>query len=504
MKRRFFALILALVTVLAAVCTGCSQSTENAQTPTASEADASAAAQPGEENAAAEPEPDDPFASRQAEKDDLPEADFGGRDFIVVGSDEEGFGVYITTEELNGEGVNDAIYKRNLTVEERFNAKTVYYGVDTYGNVATLIAKTVKAGDGDSFDMIQYHVVSSGGNAAKGYYLNWYDIPNVDFSRNWWSASNVEDLTINGKCFIAMGDFALSTVGRSYVMLYDRDEAKNYQLEDFYAVVKEGRWTLDALQTVCGQVYTDKNGDGVENEGDYYGMGTDLYSNLNTYYWSTGNLIFSRGDSGELEYHYYSEHLVDAYDKCWSLINETAGIYTEGKHKAGMRLFSEYGCLLCNAYLDGTISFLADFEHDYGVIPYPKYDEAQEKYRTMVDGNHEAMSVLVTEPDLEFVGTMAEVLCAESYKQVMPAYFDVCLKQRYAASPADAEMMDLCVKARVFDLGYVYDNWNGASFWFQSMLADASHPDMASYYQKHAKVVEKYYSKVVKLFTDEG
>ena len=63
--------------------------------------------------------------------------------------------------------------------------------------------------------------------------------------------------------------------------------------------------------------------------------------------------------------------------------------------------------------------------------------------------------------------------------------------------------MDLCVNARVFDLGYVYDNWNGASFWFQDMLADASHPDMTSYYQKKAKVVEKYYGKVVKLFTGE-
>ena len=35
------------------------------------------------------------------------------------------------------------------------------------------------------------------------------------------------------------------------------------------------------------------------------------------------------------------------------------------------------------------------------------------------------------------------------------------------------------------------------------MLADASHPDMSSTYQKKAKVVEKYYGKVVKLFTGE-
>jgi hypothetical protein len=503
MKKRLSALLLAgLLAVLPLA--SCSQSTDNAandeNTTTVSPAAQTADAEAGD---AAEPEPDDPYASRMAEQDNLPEHDFGGRDFIVLGSAQEGFGIYIAVDELNGEGVNDAVFRRNLAVEERFNAKTVYEGGTDYGTVSTLVAKAVKAGDSDSYDLIQYHVVSSSGNAMKNYYLNWYDIPNVDFTRNWWSDSNIEDLTIAGKCFLAMGDFALSTVGRSYVMLYDRNEAKNYQLEDFYPIVKEGRWTIDALKSICAAVYTDKNGDGVENEGDYYGMGTDIYSNLNTYFWAMGNQIFSRGDSGELEFHYYSEHLVDSYDKCWDFLNQTPGIFKKGEHRAGTQLFSEYGCLLCNSYLDGTIIYLSDFEHDYGVIPYPKYDEAQEEYRTMVDGNHEAMSVLVTEPDLEFIGTMCEVLCAESYKQVMPAYFDVCLKQRYASSPEDAEMMDLCVNARVFDLGYVYDNWNGASFWFQDMLADASHPDMSSTYQKKAKVVEKYYGKVVKLFTGE-
>ena len=498
--KRTVALLLALLLASLCVLTACS---ENAAEPSkTNEPDAAPASDtPGAEAA---PEPEDPYATRMAEQDNLPEADFGGRDFIVLGSAQEGFGIYIAVDELNGEGVNDTVFRRNLDVEERYNAKTVYEGGTDYGTVSNLVAKAVQAGDSDSYDLIQYHVVSSSGNAMKRYYLNWYDIPHIDFTRNWWSDSNVEDLTVAGKCFLAMGDFALSTVGRSYVMLYDRDEAKNYQLDDFYPIVKEGRWTVDELKAVCEKVYTDTNGDGIENDGDYYGMGTDIYSNLNTYYWATGNQIFSRGDSGELEFHYYSEHLVDSYEKCWELLNQTAGIFKKGEHRAGTQLFSEYGCLLCNSYLDGTIIYLAEFEHDYGVIPYPKYDEAQAEYRTMVDGNHEAMSVLVTEPDLEFIGIMTEVLCAESYKQVMPAYFDVCLKQRYASSPQDAEMMDLCVNARVFDMGYVYDNWNGASFWFQNLLADTSHPDMSSYYAKNSKVVEKYYGKVMKLFTEEG
>jgi len=496
MKKKIFSLLLAVLMILPALVS-CSNSGSN---PEAGTPQPPAAQNPDPGAAPEEAEPEEEINSRLAEKDDLPEADFGGRDFIVLGSDEEGFGVYVAVDELNGEGVNDAVYTRNLTVEERFNAKTVYTGVSSYSTCASQITAAVAAGDSESFDLTQYHVVSSSGNAMKGEYLNWYEIPHVDFTRSWWSDSTIDDLTIAGRCYLAIGDFALSSVGRSYVMLYDKDEAKNYQLDDFYTTVKEGRWTIDALRNVCSVVYTDVNGNGVEDEGDYFGMGTDSYSNLNTYLWSCDNQIFSRGDTGELEFNYYSEHLVNVYDACWNLINQTPGIFKKGEHKAGMKLFSEYGTLTCNAYLDGTISFLANFEHEYGVIPYPKYDEAQAEYKTMVDGNHEAMAVIVTETELDFVGTMCEALCAESYKQVMPAYFDVCLKQRYAQSPEDAEMMDLCVNARVFDLGYVYDNWKGVSFYFQDLLVDVNHPDITSFYQKRKKVAEKYYAKVIELF----
>ncbi len=497
MKQRIFALLLALLLVLPAV--GCAGTGGDTPTPSSVTAESVTQAPAGEDTQPPE-ETIDPLAQRRAEADNLPEADFDGRDFVVLGSDDGGFAWHITVEDQTGEGVNDAIYARNLAIEERFHAKIGYYGIADYRDVGPLIIQTVDSGD-DSFSLVQYHVVASAANALEYCYLNWYDIPHIDFSRSWWSPSNAEDLTINGRCFLAMGDFALSTVGRTYVMIYDRDEAENYQLGNyFYDTVKEGRWTLDALGTVCRQVYTDKNGDGAANDGDYYGLGTDANSNLNTYFWSTGNMIFSRSGTGELEYDYLTEHLVNVYDKCWSLLHETAGVWLGKGHRDGMLRFSEYGCLLCNAYLDGTIIYLADFDHDYGVIPYPKYDEEQEEYRTMVDGNHEAMSVLISAQDLEFVGIMTEALCAESYKQVMPAFFDVCLKQRYASSPEDTEMMDLCVASRVFDFGYVYDNWRGAAFLFEDVLSDASRPDIVSYYEKNADKAEKYYDEVMDLF----
>lgn len=439
--------------------------------------------------------------ARAAISDDLPEKDFGGRNFTVLcvtDSTEK----YLVAEEQTGEGVNDAVYARNLTVDERYNAKVACLSGGTYSECVTLSANTITAGDGDAFDLIQFHVVSNSGNAMKGLYMNWYDIPYVDFEKPWWSDSNINDLTINGHTFLAMGDFALTTIAGTYCMFYDKEVAVNYQLDDLYQVVKDGDWTLDYLGELCEKVYVDTNGNGTADDGDYFGMVSDQQSNLNTYLWSSGNQIFSQNAKGELEYSYFSEHLVDTYNACYDLVNNTTGVYTFMEHEYGVTQFANYNTLTCNAQLGRAVTDLVDFDHEYGIIPYPKYDKNQSEYRTMVDGYHEAMAVGKSAVDLEFIGIMTEVLCAESYKQVMPAYYDVCLKQRYASSAEDAEMIDLCVASRVFDLGYVYDNWNGVSFYFEQLLRDTKQQDITSFYAGKEKAAVNYYDKVVALFTD--
>ena len=109
----------------------------------------------------------------------------------------------------------------------------------------------------------------------------------------------------------------------------------------------------------------------------------------------------------------------------------------------------------------------------------------------------------IAEPEPEFIGIMCEALCAESYRQVMPACFDVCLKQRCAQSPEDAEMTDPCVNARVFGPGCGYDNRKGVSFFFRDLLVGVNHPDITSFYKKREKAANKYCEKAVKLF-EEG
>ncbi|MBQ4605504.1 MAG: hypothetical protein IJB15_02290 [Clostridia bacterium] len=52
--------------------------------------------------------------ARNAISDEIENEDFGGRNFIVLGSDEQDFGSFMYVEELTGEVLNDAVYARNL------------------------------------------------------------------------------------------------------------------------------------------------------------------------------------------------------------------------------------------------------------------------------------------------------------------------------------------------------------------------------------------------------
>lgn len=440
--------------------------------------------------------------ARLSISDELPERNYDGADFISLTTVGE-VGTMIP-EELKGEIVNDEIYNMNIRVEDRFSVKLGAHGVD--GDVTqttAYIEKCVRSGISDDFHLINFHVVANSGNVVKGLYLNWYDIPYVDFDKPWWADSTVEDLTLNNKNFIAIGDYALTSIAATYCMIYDKEKAVEYGIDNMYDIVKNGEWSMDLLTELSESVYTDLNGNGsIDTNADYFALGTDHLSNMVTYTWAGDNPVFRKNSAGELEYVYYSEHLIDLYDKLYHLVWETPGIAAmEKTHGCGMMFFLDYRCLVTAATIGDAVQ-LADYEHEYGIIPYPKFDAAQSRYITMADGYHQSLSLPITTADTEFVGILTEALCAETYKHVLPAFYDVCLKQRYSSSEEDAEMIDLCVASRVYDFGFVYDNWQGVAFLFQDQIMGKKN-EIASYYKSKERSAMRYYDKVIEKFMEE-
>ncbi|MBO5648886.1 MAG: hypothetical protein J6S76_03120, partial [Clostridia bacterium] len=436
----------------------------------------------------------DPYADRLLVSDDLGEYDFGKYKYRIMSADGLGGDYFI--EEDGADVIDSAVYRRNRAVEERFNCEIVLVGDPFYTEATHKIHVDITTGD-DVFDLVASQIVALGGLVPENLFYNWHDLPNINFDKPWWSDSNEELLTHADVCYIAIGDLALSALKNTYCVFYNKRLGADYDMPDMFELVNNGEWTIDKITELSKDIYQDLNMDGkVDIESDLFGYVGDSGSSLNTYLWAFDNPVYQRNDDGELELVFHTDKLSALTSKLCDVFNIYTGIkqtkYTENRPLA---MFREGRAMFINGVIDYALS-CRDMEDDFSILPYPKWDEAQENYYTMVDGVHHALSIPKTIQNKEAVGTIIEALSAETYKQVVPVYYDLALKVKGARDEESIEMLDRIVASRVFDFGYMYDNFKGYSFLLQNQIA-RNHKNIESTVKRYSKSAPKWYNSVL-------
>ncbi len=491
-------LLLSLTLPLFAACGG---GGEPADTVPAVPSDAETAA--AEETTTAAP---DSIEARAAVSDGLPDKDFAGADFHMVSQIWTGSDAYV--DEETGDVIEDAVYARNRTVEERFNV-VLTCQKDTYPNNNAFVQKTILAGE----DTIALHF-------GQGFYSatlvfndlmqNWGDIPYVDFTREWWAKSTLNDLTYNGICYDAIGDVCLSAMYATYCFFYDKTAAESYGIGDLYGTVADGKWTIDLLAEYIRDIYKDTNGDGQRDFTDYYGLSSDPKTNIDAFQWAFDNPVIKKGNDGRPQIVFHTEKISAIIEKLRELrFNNTGAMisddYVSPEYKTAEGLsrdmFRSGLCLFANGYVSMAVTHFRDVESDYGIIPMPKWNEAQEEYKSFVDGYHALLQVPVTVQNTEMVGVITEALCAESWKSAIPAYYDVALKVKGARDAESLEMLDLIMDGRTFDFGYIFNTGKGAPR-IQALVRDRTQ-EFESYYASKEEAINTFYEGVFKQYFPE-
>ena len=446
-------------------------------------------------------EEDSIFYERSLVSDDLPEKDFGGRDFRVV-THMEGE-IFIKEEDRNqGDLIKDAKYARNQAVENRFNINigVVYKG--TYTEVSDYVQKTVLAGN-DEFDLLMGMAVDTGKLVAKKVFLNWYDIEYINFDKPWWAASNKTDLTYNGKCPLAVSDLNFSAITQTWCMMFNKNLASSYEVGDIYGLVLDGKWTLDKMREIVKDVYND-DGNDTRDEHDFYGFVQNNGSSVNTYLWAFDNPVCAKDADGVPQIAIKTEKINGIVNDLYELLYNTNGVYFDGSKQntagAAVDIFYSKRAIFAPSSLGSpTDEKFRNFEDDIGIIPYPKYDDSQKDYKTMSDGYHSILGIPKTCKDTEYVGIITEALSAESWKTLTPTLYEIALKTRYLRDNESKEIMDIIIDGRTYDFGYIYDGWKGFSFMLQKMMASGS-SNFESYYDQNFKVARLQYKSIVKAF----
>jgi hypothetical protein len=123
----------------------------------------------------------------------------------------------------------------------------------------------------------------------------------------------------------------------------------------------------------------------------------------------------------------------DIYYFAWS-VNKIDEIYMMKNNRT---LFA--------ATLTIAMEDLRDMETDYGIIPNPKYDEAQQDYITYLYTDDPPVSIPVTVKDTERSAVVLENLCAETYYQVKDVYINALLENKIARDEESIQMLNLII-----------------------------------------------------------
>ncbi|MCR5683635.1 MAG: hypothetical protein K6G29_14410 [Clostridiales bacterium] len=427
--------------------------------------------------------------------------DYAGGDFTMLVN--AGAAEYFTAEEMNGETLNDALFARNSSTEEALNVRiSVVEGNDWGAESVDRFRMDVGAG-ASSYQLFLTHTCAGGGPLLlNGCILDMAKLDKLDFSMPWWSSYIIRTLNFNDRVYFCAGDLNLTTIAYLWVLLFNRQVMTDYGREDPYDLVAEGKWTMDVFREQLNGISRDLDGDGNVK------LGSDLISLtgsgglLDVFIFSCGSSVVSVDESGPV--------IVIGDEKTQNILERFVGMMIENDWHLDEGGDLDRVGAFCNnqVYFFGEhIGYLPRFsecEAPYGVVPYPKYDEAQPAYYSYAaaEGGILCMPVTLTGEDADRTAAVTQMLAGKNYESVTSLYYDTMLKTRYARDQRTAEMVDICFRGVVYDFGFVYDNWVAG---LQSAMYDLGikkDTGLQSYVAKKRKGAVKYFDKVYAKFFD--
>ena len=414
---------------------------------------------------------------------DLPDYDWGGYNFKVLTHDFGGapdLGIWsvrdIAAEEETGDPINDAVYKRNRTLEKKYNFAVKQLFSDS---VLRALRSSISAGD-NYFDAASMSFKWSGLAAAaqEGLLVDLFDVQYLDFEKPWWDKDAVKNFSIGNRLFFASGDFRLVNRDSISMILFNKGLLADLELENPYELVRGSRWTLSELYEMAGAAATDLDGNGgrLDLKTDRFGFvvgavefGLERGMGMRVADKDADDLPFLVFENERNFNVMYAVRELTRADFTWSVGGGGGVVHTGGDSMLSPSeiAFTEGRVLFMESTIR-TIESLREFAVNFGILPMPWFDENQGRWFHSAGGIVGAGGIAVPAfQDYDAInrtGFMLEAISAESRHTVIPAHYDVQLTGKFIRDDESSEMLDVIFNSVVWDLGLIY-NWIGYDVW---------------------------------------
>jgi len=429
--------------------------------------------------------------------DGLPDMDFGGYSFRI--NSYEGIYDRVFAEEDIGEVINDAQYNARLAVEERFNVKInlIEAGGSSDGSNMSEVKKTILAGD-DAFDLIHAHDITLCTSSLDNIFINLYSVPNLDFSKPWWPKNSIDSLTVLGQMYVFSNAMTTDSIGNIRALYINKDRARDYEITVPYQDVFDGTWTIDKFIAMTKDVYSDLNGNGEVDENDFFG-----FEYRDQYFICTleplGIEPYKKDANEIITLNLNNERTLTAIDKMYSLLFGLESTYFKNDNKDD--IFMGNRALTTCLTIGVAVNKLRFTDINYGILPMPKLDVSQENYTSGYTSY--LFAIPNTAANVERTGVIIEALSAEGYKRVLPAYYEIALKNKYLQDEESIRVLDIIDESKMLDFAWCYNvNYTGPYWFMRDLFIGGQTPstDFASWYEKNEKRLQKGVDNIIQKF----
>ena len=372
----------------------------------------------------------------------------------------------ICVDELSSDVVNDSIYNRERFVEDRLNVEI------ENARSGDLEAEVIKqqSADEDTFQIYAYMTFAFTRFVFDNYFHDLYSLDNLSLDKPWWSSNFNSEAEINGDLYVTTGSLALTLTRYMYAVFYNKKLAEEYtgssdgkyaELAELYKLVDDGKWTIDKLIELSEDVYQGLNGNQERDVEDIYGMGFQNGISVDTI-WSSFDLdILKPNEDGWFDFNVNKDKLFSSMEKIYNYIYNTTGCYPAGIEDEKLNSLrdhfaSDTRLFMVNKLLAIEGSTLRNMQSDYGILPFPKYDEKQSKYYSYSHDAYTSFAIPKTCGNPDEVAAVLEALASYAYRDTEPAYLDVALKGKYMSDANSRRMIDLVVDGFMVDAAWIY------------------------------------------------
>lgn len=388
---------------------------------------------------------------------------------INLGSEELGDND-ITTSAENGAKMNDAVYARNREIEEKLGVKLVVNGFDSDDDLQNAITNDTLSGEG-FYDVVNAKTTSQAVLFNNGCLADFADIPNLQLDQAWWNQDANEAFTLAGTQYVLLSPLCHWADSVAWFVLFNKALFAEYDLPDPYQLVRDGKWTLNAMYDMMKVVPIDSNGNGQTDYDDMFGCIAQNFDAL-ALTTSFGCNIFEKDENDIPQFVLPNEDNVSKMQIISEFFEDTARTIIVN-HKMYADVPDKWNVLWADKFAEGkglfmfncpgNLSGFTDMKQDFGILPIPKYDEAQKEYRTMTSL---WFTTSLSVPKLHGaeagdIGTVLDAMSYLSYVDVEPTFAETYLQNRHIRDEESVEMLNIITSSKSYDPGFVL-NWSSA------------------------------------------